>query len=170
MAHNSVPIESHQDVLLETIRPLSVDERRLLFSILADEFGGRASENLSASPTLREARPEYLAVKQGRTPGVLPAPSNSVWISFQTPSRLAHDLQAMAQERQTSIDMILNELLSTSLAVLQMDHLPDEDSDSLAVRRELATASVAALGDFWDNEVDRAWQDFARLRLDEFDN
>ena len=36
-----------------------------------------------------------------------------------------------------------------------------EDLDSLAVRRELAAASVAALGNFWDNEVDRAWQDFA---------
>ena len=27
-----------------------------------------------------------------------------------------------------------------------------ESLDSLAVRRELAAASVAALGDFWDNE------------------
>ena len=70
------------------------------------------------------------------------------------------NLQAVAQERQTSIDMILNESLSTSLTVLHMDHLPNEDIDSLAVRRELAAASVAALGDFWDNEVDLEWQIF----------
>lgn len=42
-----------------------------------------------------------------------------------------------------------------------VDWLTDEDTDDLAVRRELAAASFAALGDFWDNEVDRAWQDFA---------
>ncbi len=69
-------------------------------------------------------------------------------------------MPAVAQERQTSIDLILNALLSTSLAVLNMDHLPDEDIDSLAVRRELAAASVAALGSFWDNEEDLEWQKF----------
>lgn len=37
----------------------------------------------------------------------------------------------------------------------------DEDLDKLAIRRELAAASVAALGDFWDNEVDSQWQDSA---------
>ena len=42
-----------------------------------------------------------------------------------------------------------------------IDWLSDEDLDSVAVRRELAAASVAALGDFWDNEVDLGWQDFA---------
>ena len=41
-----------------------------------------------------------------------------------------------------------------------LDWLTDEDTDDLAVRRELAAASVGALGDFWDNEVDIAWQDF----------
>ena len=160
MGDNRVPIEARRDALVETIRHLSVDERQWLFSILAAELGGRALEDLSASPTLRQARPEYLAVKQGRTPGVLPAPSNSVWISFQTPSRLAHDLHAMALDRQTCIVRILNDLLSPSRAVLHMVLLPAEDMVCLAVRRELAAASVAALGDFWDNEVDREWQDF----------
>lgn len=51
-------------------------------------------------------------------------------------------------------------LLSTSLAVLQMDLPSNDDLDSLTVRRELAAASIAPLGSFWDNEVDRAWQDF----------
>ena len=36
----------------------------------------------------------------------------------------------------------------------------EEDLDGLAVRRDLAAASVAALGDFWDNDVDAKWQDF----------
>ena len=160
MGDNSVPFGSPWQALLETIRHLSEDDRQILLRILADEFGGRASENLPASHTLREARPEYLVVKQGRAPGVLPAAGSSVWISFQTPSQVAHDLQAVAQQWQISIDMILNELLSTSLALLHMEHVPNEDIDSLAVRRELAAASVAALGDFWDNEVDREWQDF----------
>jgi hypothetical protein len=31
----------------------------------------------------------------------------------------------------------------------------------MVVRRELAAASVAALGDFWDYKLDREWQDFA---------
>jgi len=33
-----------------------------------------------------------------------------------------------------------------------------EDLDDLTVRRELAAASVAALSDFWDDEVDAQWQ------------
>jgi hypothetical protein len=160
VSNNTTSSESPGQALLDAVRSLPTDDRRRLWESLADEFGKLPVEGAPPSPTLREARPEYLAVNQGRTPSVLPAPGSSVWVSFQTPSRLAHDLQAVAQERQTSIDMILNELLSTSLAVLQMDRLPDEDIDSLVVRRELAAASVAALGDFWDNEVDLEWQNF----------
>ena len=37
----------------------------------------------------------------------------------------------------------------------------DEGIDSLLVRRDLAAASIGALGDCWDNEVDLEWQDFA---------
>lgn len=160
MADDSDSTKLREDVLLETIRHMSTDKKRWLASILAAELDEGAPENLLASPTLREAQAEYLAVKQRRPSSVLPASDSTVWISFRTPPHLADDLQVVAQERQTSIDMILNELLSTSLALLQMDDLPDEDIDSLAVRRELAAASVAGLGDFWDNEVDREWQDF----------
>ena len=35
-----------------------------------------------------------------------------------------------------------------------------ESLDRLSVRRELAAASVAALGDFWDSGVDAHWQTF----------
>lgn len=159
MSNNTSSYPSRQ-ALLDAVRTLSAGDRTWLWEILSDELGISSAMGAPSSPALREARPEYLAVNQGRAPNALPAPGSSVWISFQTPSRLANDLQAVAQERQTSIDMILNELLSTTLAVLHMDHLPDEDIDSLAVRRELAAASVAALGDFWDNEVDAEWQDF----------
>ncbi len=160
MVDNNIREQSRREALQEVIRHLSEDDRRLLHSILADELGGQVSENLPTSPILREARAEYLALGQGWTPRARPAAGRSVKISFHTPSQLADDLQAVAQERQTSIDSILTELLSTSLALLQMDHLPGEDMDSLTARRELAAASVAALGDFWDNEVDREWQHF----------
>lgn len=159
MSNNTTSYPSRQ-ALLEAVRTLSAVDRRWLWETLSDELGRPSAMGAPSGPALREARPEYLAVNQGLTPDVLPALDSSVWISFQTPSRLANDLQAVAQERQTSIDMILNELLSTTLAVLHKDHLPDEDIDSLAVRRELAAASIAALGDSWDNEVDLEWQDF----------
>jgi hypothetical protein len=146
--------------LFQAVRALPADDRQRLWEILAAEFGTASVEGTPPSPTLREVQPEYLALHQKRMPNVLPASGISVWVSFQTPSRLADDLRAVAQARHTSIDSILNELLSTSLALLQMDHLPDEDIDSLAVRRDLAAASIAALGDFWDNEVDLEWQDF----------
>lgn len=41
-----------------------------------------------------------------------------------------------------------------------LDWLIDDDTDDLAVRRELATASVTALGDFWDSDEDSEWQKF----------
>ena len=47
------------------------------------------------------------------------------------------------------------------LNATRMEWLSDEDTDDLAVRRELAAASVASIGDFWDDEVDAEWQDFA---------
>lgn len=155
MSNHTIPGDFPGEDLLDAIRALSVDGRRRLWQILSDEFGKASVETVPPSPTLREAQPEYIAA--GGTPNAVPAPGRYVRISFQTPSRLADDLQAVAQERQTSIDAILNELLSTSLALLTMDHLPDEDIDSLAVRRELAAASIAALGDFWDSEVDLDW-------------
>jgi hypothetical protein len=49
----------------------------------------------------------------------------------------------------------------TLLDTIGIDWLSDENLDSMVVRRELTAASVAALGDFWDNELDREWQDFA---------
>lgn len=155
----TAPGDSLGQTPLDAVRTLSTNDKRRLWEILSDEFGESSGKG-SSEPLLREAQPEYLALGQGRALNALPASGGFVWISFQTPTRLADDLQAVAQTRRTSIESILNELLSTSLALLQMDHLPDEDPDSLAVRRELAAASIAALGDFWDNEVDQEWQDF----------
>ena len=134
--------------LLNTIRTLSADERRRLWGILDAEFGA------VQEPTVREIRAEYLASSDEQ------ARAHNVRISFQTSSHLAHGLQMAAQERHASIDAFLNELLATSLAILQTDNSTNDDTNSLTIRRELALASVAALGDFWDNEVDREWQDF----------
>lgn len=41
-----------------------------------------------------------------------------------------------------------------------MDWLSNDDIEDLAVRRELTAASVAALGNCWDNEEDLEWQNF----------
>ena len=46
------------------------------------------------------------------------------------------------------------------MAALGDGPISEEDLDDLVVRRELAAASVAALGDFWDDEVDARWQGF----------
>ena len=54
----------------------------------------------------------------------------------------------------------LRELLESSLASLGEGPATGEEIDSLAVRRELAAASVNALGDFWGNEIDTEWQTF----------
>lgn len=160
MPSNTESSHSPGQALFDAVRAMPADDRQRLWDILSAEFGKSSEQEAPPGPTLRETQPEYIAVNPARTPNLVPTPAKSEWISFQTPARLAEDLREVAQERQTSIDNILNELLSTSLALLQMDRLPDEDIDSLAVRRELAAASVAALGDFWDNEVDLEWQNF----------
>jgi hypothetical protein len=55
---------------------------------------------------------------------------------------------------------LLCQLLESALAALSDGPMSEEDLDDLAVRQELAAASVAALGDFRDGEVDAQWQDF----------
>ena len=55
---------------------------------------------------------------------------------------------------------LLRQLLESALAILDAGPMAEENLDSLYVRRELAAASVAALEDFWDNELDAQWQDF----------
>jgi hypothetical protein len=52
------------------------------------------------------------------------------------------------------------ELPESPLTLLGEGPAATESLDSLAVRRELAAASMAALGDLWDNEVDAQWQTF----------
>lgn len=153
-------IDPPDQAFFDGVRVLSTEDRQRLREILSAEFGKTSMEEAPPSPTLREVQPEYLTLNQRRTPHVLPGSRSFVWISFQTPSRLADDLQAVTQEQHTSIDGILNGFLSTSLALLQIDNLSNEDVDNLAVRRELAATSVAALGDIWDNELDHKWQEF----------
>ena len=124
MTNSTGPIDTPWQTLLNTIPSLSSDDRQRLWRIVDDEFSRllyTAVVSLSHTPrgALRVSCRNY-----GRKQSVLPAPGSSVWISFQAPSRLAQGLQVAAQDRQTSIDTFLNELLSTSLAILQIDLPP----------------------------------------------
>jgi plasmid stability protein len=76
------------------------------------------------------------------------------------PPELHTTLKVAAARRRLSMSELLRELLQNSLALLEESPAAVDDLDSLSVRRELAAASVAALGDFWDNKVDAQWQTF----------
>jgi plasmid stability protein len=83
-----------------------------------------------------------------------------VRLSLDIPPELHTTLKVAAARRRLSMSELLRQLLENSLAVLGESATAAEDLDSLAVRRDLAAASVAGLGDFWDNEVDARWQTF----------
>ena len=83
-----------------------------------------------------------------------------VRLSLDVPMELHTALKVTAAKRRLSMSDLVRQLLKNALAVLGDASTAYEDLDSLMVRRELAAASVAALGDFWDNEVDAPWQDF----------
>ncbi|MBE9472273.1 MAG: hypothetical protein KAW49_07110 [Anaerolineae bacterium] len=83
-----------------------------------------------------------------------------VRLSLDVPPELHTALKVAAARRRTTMSELLRQLLKSALTILDASPMAEEDLDSLAVRRELAAASVAALGDFWDNEVDAQWQDF----------
>jgi hypothetical protein len=82
-----------------------------------------------------------------------------VRLSLDVSPELHTALKIAAARRRITMSELLRQLLEGALAALG-DGPMSEDLDDLAVRRELAAASVAALGDFWDNEVDAQWQDF----------
>ena len=93
----------------------------------------------------------------------LPVQSKSpqrVRLSLDVSPELHTSLKVAAARRRLSMSELLRQLLESSLALLEEGPAAHEDLDDLAVRRELAAASVAALGDFWDNEVDAQWQTF----------
>ena len=83
-----------------------------------------------------------------------------VRLSLDVSVELHTALKVAAAKRRLSMSELLRQLLENSLAVLGNGPMAYEDLDSLAVRRELAAASVAAVEDFWDNEVDAQWQNF----------
>jgi len=83
-----------------------------------------------------------------------------VRLSLDVPPELHTALKVTAARRRLSMSDLVRQLLENALAVLGESSTVSEDLDSLVVRRELAAASVAALGDFWDNEVDAQWQNF----------
>lgn len=89
----------------------------------------------------------------------VPTKPPRVRLSLDVSPELHTALKVAAARRRITMSELLRQLLGSALAALG-DGPMSEDLDDLAVRRELAAASVAALGDFWDNEVDAQWQDF----------
>jgi len=83
-----------------------------------------------------------------------------VRLSLDVSPELHIALKVAAAKRRITMSELMRQLLESALAILDAGPMVEEDLDSLTVRRELAAASVAALGDFWDNEVDAQWQDF----------
>ena len=83
-----------------------------------------------------------------------------VRLSLDVPAELRTALKIAAAKRRITMSDLMRHLLTSALATLESESADAEDLDSLQVRRELAAASVAALGDFWDNEVDSEWQSF----------
>ncbi|MFQ6015972.1 MAG: ribbon-helix-helix protein, CopG family [Anaerolineae bacterium] len=83
-----------------------------------------------------------------------------VRLSLDVSPELHTALKVAAARRRISMSELLRQLLENAFIALGASPALEEDLDSLAVRRELAAASVAALGDFWDNEVDAQWQNF----------
>jgi hypothetical protein len=81
-------------------------------------------------------------------------------LSLDVTPELHTSLKITAARRRVSMSELLRELLESSLVLLGEGSAAADNLDSLAVRRELASVSVAALGDFWDNEVDAQWQTF----------
>lgn len=89
-----------------------------------------------------------------------PTRASRVRLSLDVPPELHTALKVTAARRRITMSELMRQLLESALAIMDTGPVAAEDLDSLAVRRELAAASVAALGDFWDNEVDAQWQDF----------
>lgn len=90
----------------------------------------------------------------------IPASSRRVRLSLDVSPEMHTSLKVAAARRRISMSELLRELLESSMTLLGESPAAAESLDSLAVRRELAAASVAALGNFWDNEVDAQWQTF----------
>jgi len=82
-----------------------------------------------------------------------------VRINLDVSPELHTALKVTAARRRITMSELLRQLLESALAILDAGPMAEENLDSLAVRRELAAASVAALEDFWDNELDAQWQD-----------
>ncbi len=82
-----------------------------------------------------------------------------VRLSIDVSPQLHTALKLAATRRRMSMSGLLRTLLEGALEAL--DEPPESlDLDNEVVRRDLAAASVAALSDFWDNDIDAQWQDF----------
>ena len=69
-------------------------------------------------------------------------------------------LESAADERGGSVSELVEELLDRALPALDLLEWRGEESDDPRLKRELAAASVEALGSLWDGEADAEWQSF----------
>ena len=121
-------------------------------TVTPDELRNQTAKAGEEHTKLRETRAPYYTGATGVTNIFVP-------LSVNVPSAVRKSLEAAADQRHIGLDALVRELLTSCAAVLTIGSI-NEDTESLTVRRELAAASLAALGDFWDNEVDAQWQTF----------
>ena len=69
-------------------------------------------------------------------------------------------LESAAEKRGRSVSELVEELLDGALLALDLLEWRAEDPNDPRARRELAAASVEALGSLWDSEADAEWQSF----------
>jgi hypothetical protein len=89
-----------------------------------------------------------------------PEKQQLVRLSLDVTPEMHTALKLAATRHRMTMSKLLRQILQSSLEALGESAAGDIDLEDIAVRRHLAAASVAGLGDFWDNEIDAQWQDF----------
>ncbi len=93
-------------------------------------------------------------------PGAVPETLRRVRLSLDVTPEMHTTLKLAATRRRMTMSSLMRKVLQGALEALGEPEVGDIDLDDVAVRRDLAAASVAGLGDFWDNDIDAQWQDF----------
>ncbi len=94
-------------------------------------------------------------------PGAVSETLQRVRLSLDVTPEMHTNLKLAATRRRMTMSSLLRQVLQGALEALgEAEVVGDVDLDDVAVRRDLAAASVAGLGDFWDNDIDAQWQEF----------
>ncbi len=93
-------------------------------------------------------------------PGAASETLQRVRLSLDVTPEMHTTLKLAATRRRMTMSSLMRKVLQGALEALGEPEVGDVDLDDVAVRRDLAAASVAGLGDFWDNDIDAQWQDF----------